>query len=55
MLKQYVIDQLFPQMSNLYGSSSCFQAELLPMEKNFDIVFPSDLRISWIYINIPIS
>lgn len=40
MLKQYTIDQLFPQMSNLYGSSRCSQVEVLPMEKNFAVVFP---------------
>lgn len=40
MLKQYTIDQLFPKMSNLYGSSRCSQVEVLPMEKNFAVVFP---------------
>lgn len=40
MLKQCTIDQLFPQMLNLYGSSRCSQVELLPMKKNFAIVFP---------------
>lgn len=44
MFKHYTINQLFLQMSNLYGSSSCFQVELLPMEKNFAIVFPRGFK-----------